>query len=390
MTLSIFAERTETADNSHCLNSEYTHLSSALSPTHEIIEEARAGRMFVLVDDEHRENEGDLVVPAQFATPNAINFMAKHGRGLVCLALTRSRCEQLGLPLMVQANGTPYQTAFTTSIEAKEGVTTGISAPDRARTIAVAINPEMGRDDIISPGHVFPLMARDGGTLIRAGHTEASVDISRLAGLTPAGVICEIMNDDGSMARLPDLISFAQRHQLKVGSIADLISYRRRNEKLVRRIEEGTVVDSEGNHWRLVCFENKIDRVEHMALVHGNLSDGPVLVRMQALSTIDDVLGREHLQDLHAAMAQISAEKCGAVVLIREALRDGVSLRLRQILVGVKPSTTLRDYGLGAQILSDLGVHEMILLSNHKRAIIGLEGYGLNIVEQRPIQTRSI
>ncbi len=216
-------------------------LQDYISSAAEIIEEARAGRIFILVDDEDRENEGDLVVPAQFATPDAINFMIKHARGLVCLAMTKSRCEALGLPLMTQANGTRHETAFTISIEAKEGVSTGISAADRARTVAVAINPELGRDDIVSPGHVFPLMARDGGTLVRAGHTEASVDIARLAGLIPAGVICEIINDDGTMARLPELVAFAQRHNIKLGTIADLIAYRRTNERLVKRVEQGNV-----------------------------------------------------------------------------------------------------------------------------------------------------
>src|SRR3954453_12841983 len=215
--------------------------SDFISPTEELIEEARRGRMFILVDDEDRENEGDLVIPGQFATPDAINFMAKYARGLICLALGRHRVEQLGLPLMAAANGTRHATAFTVSIEAKEGVTTGISAADRSHTIAVAINPEMVRDDIVTPGHIFPLMARDGGTLVRAGHTEASVDLARLAGLNPSAVICEIMNDDGTMARMPDLVAFAQHHGLKLGTIADLIAHRRRTERLVRRVTEGQI-----------------------------------------------------------------------------------------------------------------------------------------------------
>ncbi|OYV86515.1 MAG: 3,4-dihydroxy-2-butanone-4-phosphate synthase, partial [Acidiphilium sp. 21-68-69] len=243
------------------------HLKSAslqeyLASAEEIIEEARAGRMFILVDDEDRENEGDLVIPAQFATPDAVNFMARHARGLICLALTRARCETLGLKLMAQSNGSRHETAFTVSIEAREGVTTGISAADRARTVAVAINPECGAADIVTPGHIFPLMARDGGTLVRTGHTEAAVDIARLAGLTPAGVICEIMNDDGTMARLPDLVSFAQYHNLKLGTIADLIAYRRRMEKLVRRAGDGLITDGAGQQWRSVVYENTIDRVE--------------------------------------------------------------------------------------------------------------------------------
>src|SRR6195952_2199642 len=228
-----------------------TELSQYLSSAEEIIEEARNGRMFILVDDEDRENEGDLVIPAQFATPEAVNFMARYARGLICLAMTRQRVDQLGLPLMSQSNGTRHSTAFTVSIEARDGVTTGISAADRARTIAVAINADAGRDEIVTPGHVFPLVARDGGTLVRAGHTEAAVDIARLAGLTPAGVICEIMNDDGTMARLPDLAAFAQRHNLKLGTIADLIGHRRRTERLVRRVQEGALHHGAGGDWNL-------------------------------------------------------------------------------------------------------------------------------------------
>jgi 3,4-dihydroxy 2-butanone 4-phosphate synthase/GTP cyclohydrolase II len=362
-----------------------TYLSSAA----EIIDEARAGRMFILVDDEDRENEGDLVIPAQFATPDAVNFMAKHARGLICLALTKSRCETLGLKMMAQSNGSRHETAFTVSIEAREGVTTGISAADRARTIAVAINPESTAADIATPGHIFPLMAREGGTLVRTGHTEAAVDIARLAGLTPAGVICEIMNEDGTMARLPDLVSFAQYHNLKLGTIADLIGHRRRVEKLVRRTGDGALTDGAGQQWRLVSFENTVDRVEHLALVKGDVAaDEPVLVRMHAISTIDDILGGDHVRDLRRAMAQIAEAGRGVVVLIREARPDAVSTRLAQIIGGARTGAVLRDYGIGAQILTDLGVRDMILLSNHKRAVIGLEGYGLNIVDQLPIESR--
>lgn len=364
-----------------------TYLSSAA----EIIDEARAGRMFILVDDEDRENEGDLVIPAQFATPDAVNFMAKHARGLICLALTKARCETLGLKMMAQSNGSRHETAFTVSIEAREGVTTGISAADRARTIAVAINPESSAADITTPGHIFPLMARDGGTLVRTGHTEAAVDIARLAGLTPAGVICEIMNEDGTMARLPDLVSFAQYHNLKLGTIADLIGYRRRVEKLVRRTGDGALTDGAGQQWRMVSFENTIDHVEHLALVKGDVAaNEPVLVRMHAISTIDDILGGEHIRDLRRAMAQIAEAGRGVVVLIREARPDAISTRLAQIMGGARTGTVLRDYGIGAQILTDLGVHDMILLSNHKRAVIGLEGYGLNIVDQLPIEGKAI
>ncbi len=370
-----------------------THKSAELreyiaSPA-EIIEEARAGRIFILVDDEDRENEGDLVIPAQFATPDAINFMIKHARGLVCLAMTKARCEALGLPLMTQANGTRHETAFTISIEAKEGVSTGISAADRARTVAVAINSELGRSDIVSPGHVFPLMARDGGTLVRAGHTEAAVDIARLAGLIPAGVICEIINDDGSMARLPDLVAFAQRHNLKLGTIADLIAYRRMNERLVRRVEEGNIIAPHGKAWRLVAFESKVDHVEHLALVKGDISgDEPVLVRMHGVDTISDVVGGEHLSSLHGALEEIEQAGRGVAVLIRETSKSAISERIRQMVSNAKPQQELRDYGIGAQILLELGVKNMILLSNHKRNIVGLEGYGLNVVEQRQIEGR--
>jgi 3,4-dihydroxy 2-butanone 4-phosphate synthase/GTP cyclohydrolase II len=362
-------------------------LHDYISSAAEIIEEARAGRIFILVDDEDRENEGDLVIPAQFATPDAINFMAKHARGLICLALTKSRVEKLGIPLMSKANGTRHETAFTVSIEAKEGVTTGISAADRARTIAVAINPELGRDDIVTPGHVFPLMARDGGTLVRAGHTEAAVDIARLAGLTPAGVICEIMNDDGTMARLPDLVAYAQRHNLKLGTIADLIAYRRTTERLVKPVEQGLVRAPNGYNWRMIAYQSQVDQVEHLAMVKGDVSTGePVLVRMHAVDTVTDVVGGEHLASLHGAMTQIDEAGRGVVVLIRESRNTVVSERIRDLVAGRTAAPTLRDYGIGAQILTDLGVKDMILLSNHKRTIVGLEGYGLNVVEQRAIE----
>ena len=361
-------------------------LHDYISSAAEIVEEARAGRIFILVDDEDRENEGDLVIPAQFATPDAINFMIKHARGLVCLAMTRARCERLGLPLMTQANGTRHETAFTVSIEAKEGVTTGISAADRARTVAVAINPETGRDDIVTPGHIFPLMARDGGTLVRAGHTEAAVDIARLAGLTPAGVICEIINDDGTMARLPDLVAFAQRHNVKVGTIAELIAHRRRTEKLVKRSEQGMVQAPTGVMMRLIAFQNTVDKVEHLALVRGDLSgEEPVLVRMHAIDTISDIMGGDHLASLRGAVDMINAAGRGVVVLIRESRPDAISVRIRELVGASQEPPALRDYGIGAQILNDLGVKNMVLISNHKRTIVGLEGYGLNVVEQRAV-----
>lgn len=361
-------------------------LQDYISSPAEIIEEARAGRIFILVDDEDRENEGDLVIPAQFATPDAINFMIKHARGLVCLAMTKTRCEALGLPLMTQANGTRHETAFTVSIEAKEGVSTGISAADRARTIAVAINPELGRDDIVSPGHVFPLMARDGGTLVRAGHTEASVDIARLAGLIPAGVICEIINDDGTMSRLPELVAFSQRHNIKLGTIADLIAYRRTNEKLVKRVEQGKVSAADGSAWRMVVFESKVDGVEHMALVKGDVSGPePVMVRMHGADLLGDVLGNGHMVSLNEAMNEINKAGRGVLVVLRDAGQKTLSSGLRALLDGPGATKELRDYGIGAQILVDLGVKNMILLSNHKRHIIGLEGYGLNVLEQRSL-----
>ena len=361
-------------------------LQDYISPAAEIIEEARAGRIFILVDDEDRENEGDLVIPAQFATPDAINFMIKHARGLVCLAMTRSRCEALSLPLMTQANGTRHETAFTISIEAKEGVTTGISAADRARTVSVAINPELGRHDIVSPGHIFPLMARDGGTLVRAGHTEAAVDIARLAGLIPAGVICEIINDDGTMSRLPDLVSFAQLHNLKLGTIADLIAYRRRNEQLVKRVEQGVVTAPNGANWKLIAFESKVDQLEHLALVKGDVSGPePVLVRMHGMDLISDVLGGEHFTALRGAMAQIEQAGRGVVVVVREQRKSAMSAGIRALVEGKGTAPALRDYGIGAQILLDLGVKNMVLLSNHKRTIVGLDGYGLNVVEQRDV-----
>ena len=361
-------------------------LSEYLSSAEELIEEARNGRMFILVDDEDRENEGDLIIPAQFATPDAINFMVRHARGLVCLTMTRQRIEQLGLTLMSPNNGTRHQTAFTVSIEARQGVTTGISAHDRARTISVAINPECGPSDIVTPGHIFPLVAREGGTLVRAGHTEASVDICRRAGLYPAAVICEIMNDDGTMARLADLVAFAQKHNLKLGTIADLIAYRRRTERLVRRVQEGLFNHVAGGEWRLIVYANTVEYQEHLALVKGDVASGePVLVRMHAIDLLDDMTGGPHWISVHNAMHMIGREGRGAIVLIREHRRTALSDRVRQLAMSPRPQFELRDYGIGAQILLDLGVKDMILMSNRRRTIIGLEGYGLNIVAQRAI-----
>ena len=361
-------------------------LSDYLASAEDLIEEARNGRMFILVDDEDRENEGDLVIPAQFATPEQVNFMARHARGLICLAMTRQRVEQLRLPLMSQSNGTRHQTAFTVSIEARDGVTTGISAHDRAHTIAVAINPESSHDEIVTPGHVFPLMAREGGTLIRAGHTEAAVDIARLAGLAPAGVICEIMNDDGTMARLPDLVAFAQHHNLKLGTIADLIGHRRRTERLVKRIQEGAIKHAIGGDWRLVVFANTVEYAEHLVLLKGDLSTpGPVMVRMHGVDLLNDVLGDATRESLNHAMAMIAEEGRGAVVFLREMRPTTISERVRLLTGAERPRNELRDYGIGAQILLDLGVREMVLLSNTHQHIIGLEGYGLTVVERRAI-----
>lgn len=360
----------------------------------EVLEDLRNGRMIVLVDDEERENEGDLVIPAQMATPDVINFMARFGRGLVCLGLTRERVDELGLPLMARDNLSRHQTAFTVSIEAREGVTTGISAPDRAHTIAVAIDPNRGKQDIVSPGHVFPLVARDGGVLVRAGHTEAAVDLARLAGLNPAGVLCEIMKDDGTMARLPDLVAFAKAHDLRIASIADLIAYRLRTERVVERVLETDLDSRHGGRFRMIVYANKVAYVEHVALVKGDLSaPGPVLVRVHALNILEDVLGDTgggRHGELQAAMKLIGEEQRGVVILIREPRPTSLSERLAARQIPPPPSSGLRDYGVGAQILLDLGVKDMILLSNTMRTIVGLDGYGLSVVEQRSIPVTEV
>jgi 3,4-dihydroxy 2-butanone 4-phosphate synthase/GTP cyclohydrolase II len=311
--------------------------------------------------------------------------MARYARGLICLAMTRQRVEQLGLPLMAQSNGTRHQTAFTVSIEARDGVTTGISAADRARTVAVAINPDLAREHIVTPGHVFPLVARDGGTLVRAGHTEAAVDFARMAGLNPYGVICEVMNDDGTMARMPDLVAFAQHHGLKLGTIADLIAHRRRTERLVRRVEDSVLPQAIGGEWRAVVYGSTVSEGEHLALVKGEVSgEDPVLVRMHAASLLNDLVAGRTLGDLHGAMRAIAQAGRGVVVLLRDWRADGLSDQLRRGR-GRAVAPELRDYGIGAQILADLGVRRMIRLSNHPRPIVGLEGYGIEDVETRPI-----
>jgi 3,4-dihydroxy 2-butanone 4-phosphate synthase/GTP cyclohydrolase II len=362
----------------------------AISSPEEIIAEAQRGRMFVLSDDEDRENEGDLVIPAQFATPEAINFMAKHGRGLICLAMEKNHVERLGLPLMSQQNATRFQTAFTVSIEAREGVTTGISAADRAHTIQTAISPTARPQDIVTPGHVFPLVARDGGVLVRAGQTEGSVDLARLAGLIPAAVICEIMNEDGTMARMPDLIRFAQFHNLKIGTIADLIAYRRRTETIVERRLTAKFNSAYGGDFTMHLYVNKVSYAEHVALVKGDVGKGsePPLVRMHALNVLEDVLGDRshgHGGELQASMRMIAEAGRGVIVLLREAQAASLSQKLEARLKGGEAEKNLRDYGVGAQILLDLGVRDMILLSNSHRTIVGLEGYGLRVIEQKPI-----
>ncbi len=360
-----------------------------LSTIEQVIEDARNGKMFILVDDEERENEGDLVIPAQMATPEVINFMAKHGRGLICLAMPRERTDELGLKLMEQNNRTRHQTAFTVSIEARDGVSTGISAHDRARTVQVAIDPKRGKDDIVTPGHVFPLIAEEGGVLRRAGHTEASVDLARLAGLQPAGVICEIMNDDGTMARMPDLVKFAQFHGLKIATIADLIAYRLQFDNLIERTLETELDSRHGGAFKMMIFRGKTQYAEHIALVKGDVTTPePVLVRMHALNVLNDVLGDQAGQPgmLEAAMALIGEAGRGVVVLIREPRPTSVSDRVRKKMgQPVENGGELRDYGIGAQILLDLGVRDMILLSNTPRTIVGRQGFGLNVVEQRSI-----
>ena len=348
----------------------------------ELIEEARNGHIFILVDDEDRENEGDLIVPAQMATPESINFMATYGRGLICLSLTGDRAADLNLPLMPQRHASRFGTAFTVSIEAVEGVTTGISAPDRARTIAVAIDPTKGARDVQTPGHIFPLVARDGGALERTGHTEASIDISRLAGLNPSAVICEIMNEDGTMARRDDLIAFAQRHGLKIGTIADLVAYRLKHDRLVERVSAEHFESAHGGSFLKIVYRNKIDGSEHTVLQKGSVSaDEPTLVRMHAVSLDNDLLGAAGpMGSLPSAMSAVADNGSGLVVVL-----NGMRASTLEAAEAPKDIQELRNFGVGAQILNDLGVTDMVLLSNSKHRLIGLEGYGLNIVDQRPL-----
>jgi 3,4-dihydroxy 2-butanone 4-phosphate synthase/GTP cyclohydrolase II len=364
--------------------------NGVMASSEQIIDEARNGRMFILVDDEDRENEGDLVIPAQMATPDAINFMAKHGRGLICLALAKERVDQLGLQPMSRTGGTRLETAFTASIEAKDGVTTGISAADRARTISVAIDAAKGPEHIVSPGHVFPLAAREGGVLVRAGHTEAAVDVARLAGLNPSGVICEIMSDDGSMARMDDLFAFAQLHNLRIGTIRDLIAYRLRKDRLVEQTAEARFESRWGGAWTAKTFLNKASGVEQIALVKGYVDPArPTLVRMHALSIVPDVFAEEGARGglLEGAMKAIAAEGAGVIVVINRPMPDAMSqaLRVRAGAASASDGEQLRDYGVGAQILAELGVHDMVLLTNSHHTPVALGGYGLAIVGERPI-----
>jgi 3,4-dihydroxy 2-butanone 4-phosphate synthase/GTP cyclohydrolase II len=356
----------------------------------EIINEARNGRMFILVDDEDRENEGDLVIPAQMATPDAVNFMVRHGRGLVCLALTKERADQLGLEPMTRTNRSRMETAFTVSIEAREGITTGISAADRARTIAVAIDASNGPDALVSPGHVFPLVARPGGVLVRAGHTEAAADVARLAGLNPSGVICEILREDGTMARLEDLMDFARAHRLKIGTIRDLIAYRLKKDHLVERVASCPFAAESGAKWQAQVFRDKSSGEEQLALVHGTLDTSkPVLVRMHSLDLFADLFGEKGPKSglLQGAMRMIEDEGSGVVVTLHAAAPGSLS-RSIDLRAG-KPAEigdAVRGYGTGAQILAALGIHDMVLLSNSRHSPVGLSGYGLAIIEERPIK----
>ncbi len=356
-----------------------------LSNIEDVIKDAAIGKIFILVDDEKRENEGDLCVLGEFASPDAINFMAKHGRGLICLSLTRSQSENLGLSLMERRNEGRFETAFTVSIEATNGVTTGISAADRSLTIKTAINPNATKNEITTPGHVFPLISKDGGTLIRAGHTEAVVDIAKLAKANPSGVICEIMKDNGEMARLPDLITFSKKHNIKIGSISDLISYRRKNEIYIKRVSESILESKFGGEWRIIIYKNIIDQSEHIALVKGIINPNEtILVRVHALDLLSDVLGKQSTErngsELSSAMETIGNQGNGIIILIRDLSPESLSKRISKSLKSIqKKSTNIREYGVGAQILSDLGVKKMTVLSNKKANAIGLEGFDLII-----------
>ena len=375
--------------------SEKEKLNDFLSPIEEIVDEARNGRMFVLVDNEDRENEGDLIIPAQMATPEAINFMATHGRGLICLSMTKNRIDELELSPMGRRNPGKLDTAFTVSIEATEDVTTGISAADRAKTIQVAIDGRSGPSDISTPGHVFPLTAREGGVLVRAGHTEAAVDIARIAGLNPASVICEIMKDDGAMARLKDLIPFCQTHSLKIGSIADLIRYRDNNDPIIKRKNNNILKTKSYGDWDIFSYENTVnkDGPEHLALVKGNLNNNSsVLVRVHISNLINDAFDGEITNNevknnesisLKESMSEINKNGSGLIVVINYQDSSHV---LSSYIDGNNiwnEEDKIRENGIGAQIIRDQGVKEMILLSKSKREVVGLEGFDIKIIDQR-------
>lgn len=364
------------------------HSGGHLSGTPELIQEAAAGRMVILIDDEDRENEGDLVIPAQFANAEAVNFMARHGRGLICLALTCDRVRRLELPMMPRSRNSRFETAFTASIEAREGVTTGISAADRARTIAVAIDSQCGPEDLNMPGHVFPLVARDGGTLVRAGHTEAAVDLARLAGLNPAGVICEIMHEDGTMARMPELSAVAREHGIKMGTIADLIAHRRKTETLVERVATSAIHHPSFGEWRLTVYRDGIEGGEHLALTKGDLDRaGPALVKLHFADPVSDLFLRIASDPLSEAMFEIMKVGRGAIVVVNDARHAAISTRL--LLAGsphARRDPRRRDNGIGAQILADLGLEEVALVASGDQALVGVEGYGISVVDREHVR----